>query len=57
MAKKCEICSEEIEEECGKLNGTIIKTKDEKKKIQFIYVCSNCQKKDKWIEIAKIKGA
>ena len=46
-----------MEEDYGKLKGTIIKVKDENKKIQFIYVCSECMKKDDWMNTAKIKGA
>ncbi len=57
MTKKCAICSEKIEEEYGKLKGTIIKVKDENKKNEFIYVCSYCQKKENWIEQAKVKSA
>jgi hypothetical protein len=57
MGKKCVLCNEEIEEEHGKLKGTIVKAKDEKNKNQLIYVCSLCQKKDGWIENAKIKSA
>ncbi len=56
MAKKCAICNENIEEEFGKLEGTVIKVKDENNKNQFIHVCSNCQKKKDWIENAKIKA-
>ncbi len=56
MIKKCVICNKGIEEDYGKLNGTILKAIDEKKKNKFIFVCSGCQKKDKWIETAKIKG-
>jgi hypothetical protein len=56
MGKKCVLCNEEIEEEFGKLKGTIVKTKDEKNKNQLIYVCSICQKKDDWIDNAKIKA-
>jgi hypothetical protein len=57
MGKKCVLCNEEIEEEHGKLKGTIVKAKDEKNKNQLIYVCSVCQKKDGWIDNAKIKAA
>ena len=57
MVNKCEICNKEIEEEYGKMKGTILKTKDEVGKNQVIYVCSECQKADDWIEKAKIKGA
>lgn len=57
MAKKCVICNENIIEEFNKLQGTIVKAKDENNKNQFIYVCSNCQKQEGWIEKAKIKSA
>jgi hypothetical protein len=57
MVKKCAICNESIEEEYGKLKGSVVKAKDENSKNQFIYVCSSCQKQDKWIEKAKIKAA
>ena len=56
MAKKCEICSEELEEEYGKLKGTMLKMVDDKKS-RWIYVCSVCQKSSDWIEKAKVKGA
>lgn len=57
MAKKCVICSETIEEEYGKLKGTIVRAKNEDNKNECIHVCSNCQKNDGWIDKAKIKGA
>ncbi len=57
MGKKCVICGETIGEEYGKLKGTMVKAKDEKSKNQLIYVCSMCQKKEDWIEKAKVKGA
>lgn len=57
MTKHCIICNETIEEEHGKLNGTIVKAVDENRKSQFIHVCSGCQKQDDWIEKAKVKGA
>jgi len=57
MANKCSICNEKIEEEYRKLKGTILKVKDEGNKNQFIYVCSDCQKQDEWIEKAKVKSA
>lgn len=47
----------DISEEYGKLNGTFVKVVDENKKKNFIPVCFECQKKDGWIEKAKIKGA
>ncbi len=56
MAKKCIICDEEIEEEHGKLQGTIVKVKEDNKN-NFIYACSDCQKQENWIEKAKIKSA
>ncbi len=57
MTKKCAICNQDLEEEFGKLDGTIIKVKDENNKNQLIYVCSNCQKQKDWIEKAKVKSA
>lgn len=57
MANRCVLCDERIEENYGKLDGTIIRVKNEHNKREFIYVCSECQKKDKWVEEAKIKGA
>ena len=56
MVEKCIICSSEISEEFGKLEGTIIKAKNEKVKNDLLYVCSDCQKQDDWIEKAKVKG-
>ena len=55
MAKKCVICGENIEEEFGKLQGTIIKV-IENSKNKLIYICSTCQKEKDWIEKAKIKS-
>jgi hypothetical protein len=52
-AKKCELCKQEIDEEYGKLKGTIVRTLNEKKNREFKYVCSNCQKENGWIEKAK----
>lgn len=57
MTKKCVICSEKINEENGKLKGTMIKVKNLEGKNELIYVCSECQKKDNWIEKAKIVSA
>ena len=54
--KKCVICNNKIEENYNKLKGAILKATDEKKRNQFIYVCSWCQKTPDWIEKAKIKG-
>lgn len=56
MAKKCILCSKGIGEEYGKLQGTMLKVKDEKNKNQLFYVCSECQKEKDWIEKAKIKA-
>jgi uncharacterized protein with PIN domain len=56
VKNKCVICNDEIEDVYGKLKGTIVKVKNEKKESELIYVCSNCQKKDNWIEDAKVKG-
>jgi hypothetical protein len=60
MAKQkinCVLCNEKIEEEYGKLKGTIIKVKDENNKNQLIHICSDCQKQPDHIEKAKIKSA
>ena len=54
--EKCEICKEEIEEEYGKLKGTILKLLDAGKN-KLVYVCSECQKDPKHIEKAKVKGS
>ena len=55
MAKKCVVCGGSIEEEFGKLQGTIIKV-IENSRNKFIHVCSMCQKEKDWIEKAKIKS-
>jgi len=55
MVKKCVLCNKDIEEENGKLKGTVIKVKEDNKN-EFFYVCSNCQKEKDWIEKAKIKA-
>jgi len=57
MPEKCVLCNEKIEEEFGKLKGTIVKARNEKGVNDLIYVCSLCQKKDNWIEDAKVRGA
>ncbi len=54
--EKCVICNSEIEEEYGKLKGTILKVLEDKKN-NLIYVCSECQKDPKHIETAKVKAA
>ncbi|MFA5856093.1 MAG: hypothetical protein WC867_01945 [Candidatus Pacearchaeota archaeon] len=51
--KKCEICKQEIDEDYGKLKGTIVRTLNEKKIREFKFVCSICQKEDGWLEKAK----
>ena len=57
MGKECAICDEYIFEDAGKLDGAQVRVL-ENKKIFFIYVCSECQKKNKnWIEKAKIRSA
>lgn len=56
MAKKCVNCNSNVEEEYGKLQGTIVKVKNENNKNQLVYVCSDCQREDGWIEKAKIKS-
>ncbi len=57
MVNKCVICNEKIQEEFGKLMGTMLRVRNEKGVNELIYVCSGCQKKDNWIEDAKVKGA
>ena len=57
MAKKCAICNNKIEEEYNKLKGTILKAKNITGRNELIYVCSECQKKENWIETAKVKAA
>ena len=45
--EKCKLCDEKIESNfLNKLDGTIIKIKTDDKN-EFIYVCSDCQKKHK----------
>ncbi len=56
MAKRCAVCNRKIEKEFGKLKGTMLKVIDNHKN-KLIYVCSACQKKQGWIEKAKIKAA
>ena len=57
MPKKCVICKQKIETNYGKIKGSIIKAVNEDKKNYFIYVCSDCQKKDDWFEKAMVRGA
>jgi len=56
MDEKCVVCNGDIEEENGKLQGTVLKVKNENNKNELIYVCSDCQKQKDWIEKAKIKA-
>lgn len=56
MAKKCILCDEKIYEEYNKLQGSIINVRDEKGEKMKIFVCSDCQKKDSWVDNAKIKS-
>ncbi len=53
--RKCVICNKNIGEEFGKLKGTVLKLIENNKNV-FIYICSDCQKQEDWIEKAKIKG-
>jgi len=57
MVKRCAVCNKNIEEEDGKLQGTLINVKDEKSKRQFVYVCSECEKKKDYIERAVVRAA
>ena len=57
LDKECVICKNKIIAEFGKLQGTIIKVRDENKKPQEISVCNECMRQPDWIEIAIIKGA
>tara|TARA_Y100000310_G_scaffold341057_1_gene438939 strand:+ start:1229 stop:1402 length:174 start_codon:yes stop_codon:yes gene_type:complete len=57
MVKKCASCDNVIEEEFGKLKGSLIKVKNEKGKKEFVYVCSDCEKDEKWIEKAVVRAA
>ena len=57
MGKSCAICNKKIEEKDGKLQGTLIKVRDEKGKRQFVYVCSECEKNKDYIERAVIRAA
>lgn len=57
MSKRCVICKQKIETDYGKLKGSIIKAINEDKKNYFIYVCSDCQKKENWLEKAKVRAA
>ena len=55
--KKCASCDKKIEEDSGKLTGSMVKVKDETGKIIFVYACSDCMKDKDWIERAVIRAA
>jgi len=55
MDKKCIICDRDMIEMSGKLQGTAVKVREDNKN-RLIYICSECQKKENWIEEAKIKS-
>jgi hypothetical protein len=55
--KKCASCNKNIREDSGKLEGSIVKVKDENGKIVFVYACSDCMKDKDWIERAVIRAA
>ena len=56
MEKKCAVCDKNIEENNGKLEGTMIKVKDNGKN-HLIYVCSKCEKEEDYIERAVVRAA
>jgi len=56
MGEKCILCGDGVEENFGKLKGTMIKASNELGVNQFIHVCSGCQRIDNWYEEALIKG-
>ncbi len=56
MPKKCVICNSNIEDDFGKLKGTLLKVIEGGKNM-FLFVCSDCQKLPNYVEKAKIKGA
>ena len=56
MPQKCIICDEKIEEEFGKLKGTLIKARNEFGVNDFIHICSGCQKGEGWYEKAMVRG-
>jgi hypothetical protein len=57
MNEKCVLCEEAIEENYGKLLGTVIRSKNELGINELIHVCNGCQKINGWHEAAAIKGA
>lgn len=57
MVKKCVICKDKIQEEYGKLKGTLIKARNEFGVNAFIHICSGCQREEGWYEKAMVRGA
>ena len=57
MDKTCAVCETRIDEKSGKLDGTMIRVKNEKGKNQLIYVCSKCEKDKDYIERAVVRAA
>ena len=56
MSNKCEICKEKIvEDEMGKIIGTVIKVKNEDNRNELKYVCKECQKSEKDKELIRKK--
>ena len=55
--KKCAICDSQIVEYFGKLEGTMLKVINLDGKRGYVHVCPDCQKIDRWIEKAKVRGA
>ena len=55
--ERCVLCDEDIFGEHDKLRGVIVRAKNLENKNEFLYVCSSCQKQEKWVEKAKIKAA
>ena len=56
MEKTCTICNKNIEEYGEKLQGTMIKVKENSKN-NLIYVCSECEKDKDYLERAIIRAA
>ena len=55
--KRCDSCNKEIEEDSGKLAGSIVKVKNGIGKKVFVYACSDCMKDKEWIERAVVRAA
>ena len=48
MAEKCILCGDELEKTfMEKVNGTVVKLKNDKNENEIYYICSVCQKKYK----------